>query len=406
MFKFLAKLLEPFRKQRFARRMQDAFAAAGNAHNFVYDQAEFCLRHGETVVFLHNVYRAYQLAARQDRAEVIARFARGLATGASATDIDQFSLIEDKLTAVVRERAFLAFSDGPGWGLQVGSKPLSKIAREEISSWYGRALVIDYDDQMAVVMESHLKAWNLTFDEAFQLGLQRLRAYSVPQFEPCEGGFHRSTWNDDYDSSRILLPGIFDDLPLQGDPVVVLVNRCTLLVADAEDPGAIMAMLAYAEQVLPTLAKPQNLSPLLVRGGAISEYHAPAGTPLFSRVQRAHKLAALSTYEEQRSNLEATYAKLKKDDVYVAAFRLFETPSGIYESVSTLTKTVPTLLPVTDRVTFMDLDRPEADQHVGTFPWARVEQVLGGSFLDTKMFPLRYYISRFPTTEELQRLSA
>ncbi|HEY1108405.1 MAG TPA: hypothetical protein VGE76_07230, partial [Opitutaceae bacterium] len=32
------------------------------------------------------------------------------------------------------------------------------------------------------------------------------------------------------------------------------------------------------------------------------------------------------------------------------------------------------------------------------------EHVLGDSLLDTKMFPASYYISRFPTADELRRL--
>lgn len=75
-----------------------------------------------------------------------------------------------------------------------------------------------------------LRRWNLTFDEAYTLALENLRAATVPNFK--EEGVYVGQWGDAYDASCILVPGIFDDLPITGESVFVLPKRDTMLVAD------------------------------------------------------------------------------------------------------------------------------------------------------------------------------
>ena len=54
------------------------------------------------------------------------------------------------------------------------------------------------------------------------------------------------------------------------------------------------------------------------------------------------------------------------------------------------------ILPKTDLVMFYDPDKPEEQRLAASGKWERVQAVMGDLMLDTKMFPPRFYVSRFP----------
>lgn len=170
-------------------------------------------------------------------------------------------------------------------------------AQQPITKWFSKAVAIDYPTHSAIANEAHLQDWGITFEEAFATGIERLRESTLPKFRQ-QNGVWVSTWDDDYDSSRVLLPGIFDDLPLHGEPVVVIPNRLTLMVCGSEEPDALRVMFALAEAVVREKPKPQNTSPLAVRDGQILDFAVPPDSPVLNDVERAQKFAALATYED------------------------------------------------------------------------------------------------------------
>lgn len=400
MFQFIRQL----RRDRFAQRILRAIVANGGPTDLTYDRAYFMLRSPNLVMNLANVYQSYSQAQGEQRRRIFDNFALSHKTGAG-TELSSFAHVEAKLVAVVRERAFLAAMEGPGWGLEKPADPQELPAHDPFSQWFSRALVIDFPTHVAVVNHSHLKSWNRTFDEAFALGLEKLRNATSPRFRR-ESGYYVGTWDDDFDSSRILIHSLFDDLPLNGEPVVTLPNRLHFMVAGSNDHAAVRAMLAKAETIVRDQPKPQNVAPLVVRDGQIFDFRVDASSPIFNDVERARKYAALVTYEDQKANLERHFERIKKDDVFVAKFILSQTPSGGYESHSVWSNGVPTLLPITDTVFFYDERRPEADRIVCRASWKSVNEVLGEVMLDTKMFPLRYFVSQFPSDAQVDALAS
>jgi hypothetical protein len=124
---------------------------------------------------------------------------------------------------------------------------------------------------------------------------------------------------------------------------------------------------------------------------------------VFHAVQRCRRLAALSAYQGQKGLLEESFAKNGKD-YFVASYSLFQRPDGAHFSQSVWSKGVATLLPVTDEVHLFDPDLPEGKQILGSVPWARVMAVAGDLMLDTAMFPQRFYVSKFPSPDQLKAL--
>jgi hypothetical protein len=124
-----------------------------------------------------------------------------------------FEAAKSKLVATVRERALFAFTTLL-WELE-GGKAEPKIASEPILAWFGRCLILDFPEYMSMVSPEHLKTWDTSFDQLYEIGIARLRNGTSPKFET-QPGFYIGGWHDNYDSSRILIPEIFDALPLDG----------------------------------------------------------------------------------------------------------------------------------------------------------------------------------------------
>jgi hypothetical protein len=59
------------------------------------------------------------------------------------------------------------------------------------------------------------------------------------------------------------------------------------------------------------------------------------------------------------------------------------------------------LLPKTDLIAFSDPVKPVAQGTLGLAKWDDVTRIADDLFLDTQMFPARFYVSKFPTDEQL-----
>ena len=207
-------------------------------------------------------------------------------------------------------------------------------------------------------------------------------------------------WHDDYDNSRILIPEIFGRLHLDGDPVVSLPNRNSLLVTGSENHDGIKAMLKHAEEIVRTKSRPMNPAPLILKEGEVADFCVTENSPIFHDVERAKKISALIYYQQQTENLTKLYQQ-KGKDFLVGSYTLNQRETGGYESYSVWSKTIPTLLPKTDLVAFFDPTKPESQRKLGLGKWDDVMRIAGGLLLDTQMFPVRFYVSKFPTDEQL-----
>lgn len=394
MFSFLKK---PSRA-RFAATVIARIKEAGGP-DFTLDLEKFEIRHGTTRGFLGNTYDAYCHARGAHRDAVLNNFVSAFVAQRQTSEIS-FEEAEPDIVTVIRERALFSFSS-LHWQLEQMEGIPQELA-EPVSRWFAKTAVIDSPGFMSLVNQDHATRWHQLGDEIFALGLQKLRASTSPRFTESEGVF-RGQWHDDYDSSRILVPEVFADLPIQGDPVVVIPNRLTLLVTGSENTDAIRRMLQTAEEIVRSEPRRQNPAPLVLRNGEIHDFFVDPLSPVFNDVERAHRLAALLYYDEQKEKLEKLYEQNGKE-IFVGSYILSRHDDGRHCSYSSVTKGVPTLLAVTDEVMFMDLDLPKDRQCVAQAPWPVVLERLPDLFLDTRMFPTRYYVSQFPTAEQLEKL--
>ncbi len=383
----------------FVKLLFNELAKAGKPTNYAYDPNEQSLTRGNTKMSLAGVYSTYCHASRALRPAILNNYLAAMVATESPEGVP-LEEVRDQIVAGVREEAMLTSA-----GFFVNSDQPTAMtgpAREPLSRWFVRTLIIDHPGHMALVSNDQLKRWNLTFDEAFAIGLERLRQGTTPAFAE-KGGVYTGTWKDDYDSSRILVPGLFDDLPIEGDPIVVLPNRLTLLVADSAKPESVRRMLARAEEIVRSEPRPHNPAPLRLHDGQIEDYVVSADSPIFQAVQRAHGLAALMYYQDQQQLLESYYEKVGKD-YHVAKFTLNQRDDGTYFSSTVWTKDVSALVPEADFVTLVDLDRPEGKRVLGIVPWGTAKAVMAAQMLDTRMFPTRYFVSTFPSAGQMREM--
>jgi hypothetical protein len=138
---------------------------------------------------------------------------------------------------------------------------------------------------------AQLQAWNADFDDLLRHARGNLLARSGSQgFREVRDGCHCSTWRDNLDGSRMLLPGILQELRIQGNPVVLLPNRNTLLVVGSEDPEGLRWAVKAALLRLDDDGCPMSACPL-----KLANYHwEPFRVPL------AHPAGALLGAAEGR----------------------------------------------------------------------------------------------------------
>ena len=143
-----------------------------------------------------------------------------------------------------------------------------------------------------------------------------------------------------------------------------------------------------------------NLAPLILKNEEVADFFVAENSPIFNDVERAKKVSALFYYQQQTETLKKLYEQ-KGKDLFVANYTLNRLETGGYESLCVWSKTVPTLLPKTDFIAFFDPAKPESQRILGLAKWEEVMRVAGDLLLDTQMFPARFYVSKFPSEEQL-----
>lgn len=382
-------------KDQFAKMLLGEAAKQGVTYE--YDPKEFVLKNDKGRILLGNWHDHYCQANAEHKKKLISNFVATLQPPKEPSSLDE---VGNNLITAVRERAMFAFTDLEGQA-SGRTKPLD-VASIPLTKWFASTLVIDSPHTVAIVTGEQLKKWGVSIEEAAETGVNNLRNSTVPKFVQQEGYF-RGTWDDDYDSSRILLPELFAGLPLDGDPVIVIPNRLTLMVTGSRQTDALKAMLAKAEEIVSTIARPQNPAPLVIKNGVIEDFTVPESSSVFHEVRRATCLAPLMYYNEQKELLEKLHEKTGKD-IFVAKYTLNQRKDGSYFSYSIWSRNIVTLLPSTDMVALHDSDKPENEQMLGMAPLEKVLSIAGDLMLDAGMFPTRYYVSKFPDAEMLKKI--
>ena len=263
------------------------------------------------------------------------------------------------------------------------------------------SLVVDLPEQELQVGPADLRRWNVDFDRLLQRARTNLLGRGGAEgFRRLGPGRYRSTWQDNLDGSRLLLPGVLASLDLQGDPVVLLPNRDTLLVVGSEDPQGLRWALEGALEFLDEDPRSLNACPLRFRHYQWEPFLARPEHPIRPLLGRVHKRRLKDEYAHQKVLLDRRHGTQGKA-ITVAPFQLVKDPSGQTGSFTVWSRGMgEAWLPEADRVC-LDLGQGRA-----WLPWEAVRQGLDGLLEPVGLFPERYRFGDHLRVEQLASLLA
>jgi hypothetical protein len=308
-------------------------------------------------VFLENNFRAWCQGDAKARAEQLSRFVRSL--GEAEAAIDSANLLAELMPGI-RSRVLLSHALIQNWIQGAPEDNDNETAWTPFCGELVACVVRDRQDSMALVTRSNLDSAKLSFDQALAQAMVQFRAKApAPDFvpDPRAAGLYYCGNLEDYQSSLLLMtPGKDFQLPaLDGDAVALVPSRNQFFVTGSRNGPALKALLDLAE----TAGQQSHFcssAPLVWCDGHWVEYVFEAGTNEAVK-QRQIAIAQLaSDYDRQKELLDHLH-RVQNKDIHVASFMVFQkkNQAGSEFSMTTLASgTHGTLLPVADRLTFVD----------------------------------------------------
>jgi hypothetical protein len=265
------------------------------------------------------------------------------------------------------------------------------------------SLVVDLPDHEIDVDAAMLGAWNVDFDRLMQRARTNLLARGGEEgFQEMGPGRYRSSWEDNLDGSRMLLPGILQRLKLRGDPVVVLPNRDTLLVVGDQDPSGLGWALEGALEFLNDDPRSLNGCPLRLRNYHWELFQARREHSVCPLLARVEKRRLMEEYAHQKTLLDRRHGQAGKA-ITVAPFQLELNPAGETTSYTIWSQAMgEAWLPVADRVRLAwELGGERGRAWV---PWEKAQARLSHLLEPVGLFPERYRFKEPPQAGLLESL--
>jgi hypothetical protein len=403
-------------KHAFACRVIEALRAAGETCRLEFDPASFTIRRdGKQWCFLGHIFDEYVNTPDWAHQEVMGKIVDGLLSTPRHVP-SSFDEVRCGLRPEVRGRAYFSESE---LFAEVVNDPLAARPYLPIGDHHAAGIVYDTPTALREITRRKLGEWGGTFEEAYEIALQNLRKLCVrPKFALQSSGLYVSTYKDYYDASRLLLPELFLELNLRGDPIVMVPTRDTLLVAGSEDTPGLIALADLAIQI----DKPNYRSriPLRFVEGAWTDFHVTKDHPTFSKFQAMRCETLSGGYSQLQRYVDLVHQK-KGLDFHVATYDIIsvEDDAACY-SLCSWPEGHPCLLPRTDLVllgeasldaqaglctwTFEEIERKVQLGLPIVARWEAVEEVVGDSLVALEVYPPRFQADRFPSKEQLQVL--
>ena len=328
-------------EDRFARRVVEALQAANPEIRVAYDPQAFELRHIDEAsagqrTFLHNSYAEYRRLAVEEQDAHCANVARFIGESRKPQPTGEAAL--DMLMPVVRGRADV----------------LAVCAQQEGDFAYARAsrpfcenmlvmLALDTEHAIRLVTDGDLDELGLAFDDALGIAIGHLDEKGAHSFGQLAEGTFVSTCGDFYDASRVLIPELFGQLPVKGNPVAIVQARSSVLVTGSEDMDGLAMIAGFALEDLADNERAVALSPIELADGqwrplAIASHHPQAVKNL-----RPNQLVWAYNATQQ------AVQELLGDDIYVASALMVE-QEGKVATAATWAAGVPTACPLVDAI--------------------------------------------------------
>ena len=363
--------------------------------NYLFiEESDGIVRH----IFLGNLVQEHAKAPPGERQAVIAQYAR-LAVRPAGAPRSASARRDGGLRARVlprllprRERELVRLRLGDAVTNLLPGRP---IADGELTI----VLAVDEPDVVREVVASELESEQLTEAEAYELALANLRARSTEPWPELVPGVRRSPWQSHWDGARLALPSLFRELPLRGDPIVVVPNRHVVLAAGSEHREGLAALYGLTRE-LAGADRPVYLAPLRLDGERWVPLGLEADRPA---IRLAPSLLLMSSLQEALDHeacaplLAGKLARLGFGSI--GTLRTVEL-DGIAMTIASYRAGARVAIPKADMLAV------ERDGRPTLVAWYKVEQALAGELVPIDVWPPYFEVRRELTTDEIARLAA
>jgi hypothetical protein len=380
-------------EDRFAKQVIKRLRDKGWSSGIQYDRQNFALSldGGTGRIFLHNIYREWSAASRADKSRELDR---AIAFMFEPEVVDGFEESAPLLLPAIRNRTGVV-SQWLDPALGMDRNHYEGALRPFCD---GLAIVIAVDQPTAInlVNQNQLSQWGRSLDEVLAIAINNLNTRSLPSFDRFDDGFYCSSFNDYYDASRLLIPRLFEDLSLLGDPVAIAVSRSGIVVAGSEDMDALQAMAAFVENHAEEETRPISNLPLVLRGGEWQLFDCLS--PQLAALDRLRAVQWLQDYADQKALLDPYFERTGRD-VYVATLSGIKDEERVRTWTSWTSEAV-SLLPEADVVAMKNGANRSMVRR-----WADVIEHCGPLKLEPGLYPRRYLVEKGPDEDAWERLT-
>jgi uncharacterized protein YtpQ (UPF0354 family) len=397
---FLNRLFNrPPSQDAFATLVRNRIQKADETADLIYDPEQFSLSaEGGHRFYLANVHAEYCAASSGDRPKILKHAVRTWFTSTKSIP-DEFEDARHDLLPAVRSRSYF---DNVALMSRIEGNDKAGSLYQPLGEDLAIGLVYDLPDAMRSVGQGDLNGWNVTFYEALEAARENLKQLPCSIIGPEEGeGLYMAVTQDSYDASRLLMVDMIRQLRVKGDPVAMVPNRDTLLVAGVDDEEALTAMLTLAKQAL---EQPRIITVKALRldGEQWVSWLPNEKHPLYPEFRLLYVQSCGQDYHEQKELLDALHEKTGID-VFVASYSAVQdNNTGAVFTYTVWSKDVPTLLPRTDRVAFNEDGKKPV-----MAPWDRVTATVGELMEPVDdMYPERFEVVDYPTGEQFDAMGA
>lgn len=255
------------------------------------------------------------------------------------------------------------------------------------------SLVYDFPHSVRTISVDELEAWGVSYYEALEVARDQLTRDNF-MFASIGDCVHCASTGDSYDASRLLLIDLIRRLPVTGIPIAIVPHRDQLLLTGSEDIDGLCLILKLAADGYQQAARPLCPLPLCLDDDQWVDWMTSEDHPLYRDFQDWELKVMMGEYEQQKPQLEQVHG----DNKFAASFLAMKKDTGHLFSYGTWSKGVPTLLPKTQFVMFVDTD---SNKIVARGRWHRVQSVVGPLMTETDDYPARFFVDAFPSEEQL-----
>lgn len=264
-------------------------------------------------------------------------------------------------------------------------------------------LVLDSDVNITTISNDQIDKWGISIADANTLALENFKAVSTDPFDEVSPGLYRSSWEDNYDASRILLPELLAIYPVKGDLVVAIPNRDVLIFTGSEDETGLHAFTDLLQDYYDS-QRYISFRPYTYHNNHWDFFYPPTDHTLYPLFNQLHLSAIKGDYDEQQELLDTVFEQ-DEHDVFVATYSVVQPDdSDAFYSWATWSDGVPTYLPKTDLVALLK-EKGDELETIGFVKWEHLMEHCQPIMQKTPYDPPRVFVDAFPTDDMMAKMT-